>query len=630
MRVIEYAPDKLSAKQTVIRAVSYLVLGGVLALASWFVLHSLSLPAFNTSMMTKSLAAVSSLVVIALAVWCCLLWVREHQNLLVESVVSLAPAAIVVTSTGIPLTATRLWLDGIQVDQGFRSQFLTRMAQAPSYADMNYVDLPTFYPLGWFWLGGRMAGVLDMPGWEVYQPWALTSLAAVAAMLTPIWRRITGSLPVAAAISMVTVAVVLTEVPEEPYAAIVAMLFPAAAIAAQRALYGSWFATWALAGYLGISATFYTLFTAIMALTVVVMAIVAYFWTGHSLLPIKRLMIVGFTSIAIALTAWGPYLVKLLSGKYDAHSTANHFLPVEGTYFPMPFFSISIIGALSLIGLVFIILRISDMEVAALSLALLMCYIWAMGSMAATLLGTSLLGFRVEVLVILIFATTGVLGIAEAQLTGIDLLYPGRFSERSHRGILTAFIVLVGAGSLYYVQQIPAENQKYIDQAYADTDGYGERADRFPPDAARYYGDIVEYLSDHGRKPNEAVVYTDEINFMAYNPYYGFNAFTSHYANPLGEFDRRNEELVHWARLSESDPEELTSAIDASQWRAPEAFIFRGDLENKTPLKTHVAHDIYPSQPNVRYEGLFFNPEAFGANEWDMEQFGPFVVVVRK
>ena len=630
MRVTEYAPDRLSAQQTVIRAVSYLLLGGILTLASWFVLNSLSLPAFNTSMMTRALAAVSSLVVIALATWCCLLWVREHQNLLVESVVSLAPAGIVVTSIGIPLTATRLWLDGIQVDQGFRSQFLTRMAQAPSYADMNYVDLPTFYPLGWFWLGGRMANALDMPGWEVYQPWALTSLAAVAAMLTPIWRRLTGSLPVAAAISMVTVAVVLTEVPEEPYAAIVAMLFPAAAIAAQRALNGSWFATWALAGYLGISATFYTLFTAIMALTVVVMAIVAYFWTDRSLTPIKHLLIVGFTSIAIALIAWGPYLVRLLSGKNDARSTANHFLPIEGTYFPMPFFSVSIIGALSLIGLVFIILRISEMEVAALCLALLMCYVWAMASMAATLLGTSLLGFRVEVLVILIFATTGVLGIAEAQLTGVDLLYPGRFSERGHRGIVTAFIILVGFGSLYYVQQIPTENQKYIDQAYADTDGYGERADRFPPDAARYYGDIVEYLSDHGRKPNEAVIYTDEINFMAYYPYYGFNAFTSHYANPLGEFDRRNEELVHWARLSESDPEELTAAIDASQWRAPEAFIFRGDLETKTPLKTHVAHDIYPSQPNVRYEGLFFNPEAFSANDWDMEQFGPFVVVVRK
>ena len=49
----------------------------------------------------------------------------------------------------------------------------------------------------------------------------------------------------------------------------------------------------------------------------------------------------------------------------------------------------------------------------------------------------------------------------------------------------------------------------------------------------------------------------------------------------------------------------------------------------KDGLKTHIAHDIYPSQPNVRYEGLFFNPEAF-EQDWDVEQFGPFAVAVRK
>ena len=180
------------------------------------------------------------------------------------------------------------------------------------------------------------------------------------------------------------------------------------------------------------------------------------------------------------------------------------------------------------------------------------------------------------------------------------------------------------------MQQIPSENESHIDQAYADTDGYGERADRFPPDAAQYYGEITELLTSHGYQPNEAVIYTDEINYMAYNPYFGFNAFTSHYANPLGEFDLRNEELIAWSQLSWDDPEALTEAIDDSKWAPPVAFIFRGDVEEPGEgYKTHVAHDIFPNEPNVRYEGLFFNAEAFDNDEWDVEQIGPFAVVVR-
>ena len=629
LRVTSYTPDEISGGATWARIISYGLIGGVLAFVAWFLLHTTTLPAFNTSMVTRALSVSLSLLIIALALIAAWLWISaRRRNWFVEAVLSLAPAGIVVSSLGIPLSATKLWLDGIQVDQGFRTQFLTRMTESISYADMNYVDLPTFYPMGWFFLGGRMANLLGMPGWEVYQPWALTSLAAGAAMLTPVWRRLTGSLPTAAAIAMVTTAVVLTEVPDEPYAALVAMFVPAATIGAQRALSGSWFATIALALFLGVSATFYTLFTAITALTVVVLAVIL-FLNDRGFTPIKHLLIIGFSSLAIALVAWGPYLYNLLFGDFQARSTANHFLPPEGTYFPLPFFSISIIGLLSLIGLIWLVIRMNEPEIAALSLAILVCYLWAMASMAVTLVGTSLLGFRVEVLLILIFATAGVLGIAEIMLVGFDFLYPDRFSDEANRGVLAAVVILIAAGSLFYVQQIPEENESHIDQAYADTDGYGERADKFPPDAARYYGDIVEYLKTNGRNPGEAVIYTDEINFMAYNSYYGFNAFTSHYANPLGEFDMRNEDLAAWAELSNTNPREVTAAIDASAWRPPEAFIFRGDLAAGTPLKTHIAHDIYPSQPNVRYEGLFFNPAAFPAGEWSQAQIGPFVVVVR-
>lgn len=676
MRVRGYAPDAISNAGTAVRVICA-VLGGMAAtLAAWFVLKSISLAAFNASMVTRALAtacAVALLALLTLLLWA---WIRDRDHAtdgelasprprwrawLTEAVCALAPAGVVVASLGIPLSATRLYLDGIQVDQGFRTQFLTRMTESLGNQDMSYVDLPTFYPLGWFWLGGRMAGLLNMPGWEVYQPWALVSLAGAACALTPIWRKLTGSLPVATAIAVVTTAIILTDVPDEPYAAVVAMFSPAAAVMGYRAIRGSWASTLALTVYLGVSACFYTLYTGIMALTMVVFAVVAVL-RGPSAdgeaetsrwVPVRQLAVMGFGSIAIALIAWAPYLIEAVTGDYVMNSTAPHFLPSEGTVIPLPFFELSLVGVLSLIGVIFIIMRFDSPEIRHLGIAVVVSYAWVLLSMVATLAGTTLLGFRVEVLIALMLATAGILALADLRLVGVDYLYPDKLGTKAQRAITAGFVVLIGAATVAYVQQIPDENEKFIDEAYASTDGYGERGDLRESDAGRYYTQIDEFIREHrGEDRTDTVIFTDEINFMSYHPYYGFNAFTSHYANPLGEFDLRNEKLAEWGRGSFeelSDPQAFLDSLDEAPWRAPEAFIFRGtEVEaeedgtedttdgeaNSTdvtddPWKTHLAHDIFPNQPNIRYEALFFNPEAFDSPEWQKAQFGPFVVVVR-
>ena len=611
--------DYQPAGRTALRTIAAGLAGGVLTLVAWFVLNRISLPAFNTSMVTRSLATGASFVLLVIAAVLAVLWTRGKRPWISAAVLTLVPAGLVVATLGIPLSATKLYLDGIQVDQGFRTQFLSRMTENFSHADMAYKGLPTFYPMGWFWFGGRLANIMGMDGWEVYQPYALATLAAGAAMLTPIWRRLTGSLPVATAIAVVTTAIVLTETPEEPYAAIVAMFLPAAAVWAYRALKGSWSATAALAVYLGISATFYTLFTAIGALTVVVIAVVLTFAGERSLTPLKHLLVIGFASLAIASIAWGPYVWRVLTGDEILESTANHFLPIEGTYFALPFLSLSLVGLLCLFGLIELIVRFREPEIASLGAALAVSYVWALASMAITLLGTSLLGFRLEVLFVLLFATLGIIAVANFD--------PKRIQIKNQTLFTTVVIAVVAVASLQMVQHVAVQNEKYIDQAYADTDGYGERADRFPPDAGRYYNEIADFIESHGHMENEAVVFTDEINFMAFHPFFGFNAFTSHYANPLGEFEQRNGELQEWSRISYDDPEKFTEAVDNSQWEPPAAFIFRGSEDSD--FKTHIAHDIYPSQPNVHYEGLYFHPDAF-KDDWDVKFIGPFAVAVRK
>ena len=303
-------PDQLTRPQ-IFTALACTGLGSfVAALIAWAILDRTNLPAFNTSMVTRGLAtavSVGLLVLVAVLLW---QWrTADHhprwRGALTYLVSYLSPAGLTIATLGIPLSATRLWLDGLQVDQLFRTQFLTRTATNFGYQDMNYLDMPTYYPLGWFWGGGRLANLLDMPGWEVYQPWALVSLATAAALLVPVWQALTGSLPLATTLALANTAVTLSMAADEPYAAIVGMGIAPAVVMAARAVRGSWLAVAGVAVYLGVSATMYTLFVGVTALIAIVLTI-HYFWTAErSIGPFLRLVVMGLGSMAIAAISWG-------------------------------------------------------------------------------------------------------------------------------------------------------------------------------------------------------------------------------------------------------------------------------------------------------------------------------------
>ncbi|MGP5592525.1 galactan 5-O-arabinofuranosyltransferase [Corynebacterium flavescens] len=640
----EYAPDRLPLRTALIGIAVTALGSGLLTLAGWYIFHRISLPAFNTSMVTRALCTVGIVATVVLVAVLATLWIRDGykekeggrvprprwRTWLTYVVSYLSPALLILAALGLPLSATRLWLDGVQVDQVFRTQFLTRSADQMGYADMNYEGLPTFYPLGWFWMGGRLAHLLGIPGWEVFQPWSLISIAVAGCILVPIWQRLTGSLPVATAIALVTTAVTATLGAEEPYSAVIAMGVPAVAVMCAHAFAGSWASTIGITLYLGISATFYTLFTGAVALTVVCWLALLTAIYRQQWRPIFRTIIIGVGSIAIASIAWGPYVLAALRASTPLESTAQHYLPQEGTQVPVPFLSFSIIGLLCLIGLVYLMIRLETPEILSLTCALIGLYLWILASMIVTLIGSTLLGFRLEIAVVLTFATAGILALAELRLSGFKALYPPVVDLKLRQRLNAAFLAVLALGGIHYAQQIPEANESALDHAYSDTDGYGERGDRFTSDSSRHYIDIRDFIDSHGHPADDTVVLTDEKLFMGYNPYFGFNAFTSHYANPLGEFSVRNEQIQQWSKDSwEQDPAQFRQALESAPWRGPDVMIFRGNLEDPGDgFKTHLADDIYPNQPNVRYRSVFFNPEVF-TEGWDTKQIGPFVVAVR-
>lgn len=670
-----YATDQLSYRHTAWGVAAAAIGGGLFTLLAWFLLSLTNLPAFSTSMVTKALSTAATVVVLAVVAVLVIYWLLdEHQadtrrrHAIAEQVAAgelaegehpeqpplelhrprwrvilsylvcyLSPAALVVSTTAIPLSSTRLYLDGIQVDQGFRTQFLTRLTDTWALADMNYIDMPTYYPGAWFWFGGRLANLLGLEGWEVYQPWALISIAAAAAMLVPVWQRICGSLPVATGIALVSTCTVLVLTPDEPYAVIIALGVPAATVLARRAVCGSRASSIGLIIFLGGSAAMYTLFTGVVALSVILISVVFATINQRSWKPILRMIVIGLSSMAIALIFWAPFFWAVLRGEPMSGATATHFLPREGTEIPIPFLSFSVLGVLCLLGLIFLIVRAVDQDIRAMGIALAVFYVWTVASMVATLGGSTLLGFRLNTLIVLQLATAGVLALADIRMVGVDRLYPGRVSPRASRTITLVMVVLLVAGGLKYAQDIPYRNQDQIDQAYMDTDGYGERGDQRTPDPGRFYAEIDAHIQSFGYEPEETVVLTDEINFLAFNPYHGFQAFTSHYANPLGEFGHRNNTIEQWANASWStlsDPDDFLAALDSARWQGPDVFLLRGSLEEEPEdgMTYHLAEDIYPNNPNVRYQAVDFNFEPFTAADsvWDTTQIGPFTVVTRE
>lgn len=662
-----YVTDTLTLQQTLLRMAVAGALAAAMTLVAWFVLGSVQWPSYNNSFVLRAISTAGTTAVIAVAALTTWLWLHPPKGqplprwmrLVTHLIAYLAPAALVITTLAIPLAATRLYLEGTSVDQGFRTQFLTRMTDQLGWHDMAYIDMPSFYPGLWFFSGGAFAKLTGLAGWAAFKPWALITLAVASTMLVPVWQRLTGSLAVALAITLTTTAIMVRQAPDEPYAAIVAIGMPAAFLMSRRALEGG---KAAIAGniiYLGLSANLYTLFTGISALTIVIMAFVVAL-VDKSWKPIWRLIVIGVSSLAIAAIGWGPYLWAMLTQPHGP-SKAQHYLPKDGTEIPMPFFDNITLFLLGAIAIIWIIARFRDADVHSMAVGLAVCYGWVFLSLLATIFGTTLLAFRVWLPIALILSVSAVLALAELRIQGLKRFYPQQMLTANTKVITGVMAVFLAATCVHFVTTTTNHVRDSLDAAYTDTDGDAVRGDRMPADATQYYATIDQLISGHTGSQAGTIVLTDEKNFMSYYPYHGYQAITAHYSNPLGEFERRNQAIEAWTTID--DPQELRDAMDAAErdngWQAPDALVLRGqlDVEKQDPKEENseqedsaadplhdlpkvtgpgdgtfsyqIADDIYPSNPNVRFRTVNFQASAF-ADGWELHQVGPFVVALRK
>ncbi|MDT5054900.1 MAG: galactan 5-O-arabinofuranosyltransferase [Mycobacterium sp.] len=601
------------------------VVAVVVAVIALVAISRVEWPAYNSSNQLHALTTVGQFGCLAGLLAGGWIW-RRGRRLLSRAFALLFLSAFSVVTLAMPLGATKLYLFGISVDQQFRTEYLTRLTDTAGLHDMTYYGLPPFYPPGWFWIGGRLAALTGTPAWEIFKPWAIVSITIAVVLAFVLWASMI-RFEWALIVSTATAAATLAYSPTEPYAATIAVLLPPMFVLAWSGLRGAtrgggWAAVIGVGLFLGVAALFYTLLLAYAAFTLTIMGLVLAV-ARRRLEPLLRLAAIAVIACAITLVGWGPYLVAAINGHPADSGTAQHYLPSAGAQLEFPMLHFTLLGALCMVGTLWLVVRgRSSTRAGALAIAVLALYAWSLLSMLRTLVGTTLLSFRLQPTLTILLVAAGAFGFIEATLA-----MARRYRPETGRRIVTAAVAIGAIGALTFSQDIPDVLRSDIVVAYTDTDGYGQRADRRPPGAEQYYREIdTKVRQATGLPRNETVVLTADYSFLSYYPYYGFQGLTSHYANPLAQFDKRAAAIGSWATLTNAD--QFVAALDKLPWKPPTVFLMRRGANDTYTLR--LASDVYPNQPNVRRYQIALDSALFDDPRFDVSTVGPFVLAIRK
>src|ERR1700758_2387771 len=116
----------------------------VISLVSLTAISGVEWPAYNSSNQLHALTTVGQFGCLAGLLASGWLW-RLGRRLAAHACALVFLSAFSVVTLAMPLGATKLYLFGISVDQQFRTEYLTRLADSTALHDMTYIGLPPFY-----------------------------------------------------------------------------------------------------------------------------------------------------------------------------------------------------------------------------------------------------------------------------------------------------------------------------------------------------------------------------------------------------------------------------------------------------------------------------------------------------
>jgi galactan 5-O-arabinofuranosyltransferase len=538
------------------------------------------------------------------------------------------------------LQGSKFYLGGISSDQSFRTEYLTRLTDSAHVADYAFPGLPSYYPSGWFWLGGRFADLFGLAGWAAYKPFAILTISIGSVLGYVAWTLVVSrrrAVLLSLAVSSVGVA---TWAAYEPYAWLFGALIPPMAAVAWVYLVGrsnigrAGDARWApgllLGAYIGLLALCYTLLFVFFVLVTVLTAVVAVVLDRRSgrrgwpaiRPPLLRLLVIGLPAAVVASVHWGPYLAGSV-GTPVKQSAALSILPPFGAQFPVPIGLGDFVGLLSLAGLVWALVRLRDNVVArAFVVVIGAAYLWYGLSMLGIPARLTLLPYKIELVLDETLRCAGVLAI----LDGARWLYR-RIAANWRRTTVLAVCVVCGLGAAGVFQNATGMLDPLPGNAYQDyyPTGYTANGQRDVTQNGAWNAQLHDAISAMSGKPeHDLVVLSGYQEFLSFWPYWNFEPAIIEYANPLADFYTRADAITDWAKST--SPARLADKLAHSQFRAPDVFVLTRQSDG---LHMKVTRNIFPVYPQIDAHDVVFPTTLFDSPAFAVRDVGPFTVIVR-
>jgi galactan 5-O-arabinofuranosyltransferase len=502
------------------------------------------------------------------------------------------------------LNGTPFGLGGLAGDQTFRTAAVTRFADSWHNADFTFQGLPSFYAPAYFWVLGRTA---DLAGIE---PWRIVKYGTVAvALLVPLvsyllWRRL---VPIHVAVLLSAVPLLVDNVYETYSWLVMVAIVPwwLEAVHGLRRPRGHPVLL-GLVGALLFLTYYYFFFVAAVALViylVVERALGQLRWR-----QVRRAALVLAIAAAISAVYWLPLLASILRAE-QPESLANRWFSASHADLPLPMLQPTVAGALSPLGLGFLVWTVREPLSRGLLVLLAAAYCWYLIGAPAAAAGMPLLSFRGKLLIPLILAIAGVLALV--RLAG---LAAARFEAAA---VYRVAWVMAGVLVVYTGQQFASTvgDSPLTETAFATATPDGQLP-AGPPAAV-----VRDAIDQRYAGTGHPVVLSDRVDIMAFYPYYGFLQWNAHYAHPAAEFHARAEFLRELAGAG--TPARFTALSAGNRFDRIDVFVLR-DAGDELVLR--YADDAFPA--GTRTAEIRFPRELFAG--FELVPLGEHVLAVRR
>lgn len=513
---------------------------------------------------------------------------------------------------------------GIQGDQSFRTEYITRLADTWLIQDYFYQNRPGYYAPTFFWVLGRTADLLNI------EPWRMIKVAAVlGAFLAPLivylfWRRHL-SLRIAALMAGIPL---IVQDWYEPYGWIVLVAFVPWWIevfyGAQRdGIKQRHLVTLGVIGGVMFSIYYYYFF--IIPFFLVVHLIYSRIrgeagWSG-----LKRPLIALSVAAATSAFFWAPLAWNFLTAR-DFTSLNNRWLRLDHGDIPLPMFEPSLTGVLCLAGLVYLVLTARTRLLSrGLLFVVIATYLWHAAGFFLAVVDQPVMSWRMKILVPLTLLSAAVVALAELWRWAAAEFEPRQV--RSLSLVLISFLTVFAADR--YVTDV--SNHEWIKAAHLARlpDGslprnhayFGSETPVDPqePSAEALKAVLDRHFPPGGRHP---VIMTDRIDLYAFYPYYGFVQWNSSYSHPTAEFFDR---IALLTELQTATAEDFARRTADNPYDRIDAVVLRVEGDR---LAYTYSRNRFPNGTGTYH--LFFPKSVIDPAYFDITMVGSVMVAVRR